>query len=52
MLYKFIATFEIFLCATGLEEEPEKRQVMCLLNVICARSCTVYVQSVAIQHGW
>ena len=39
---KFISEFDIFLCATGLDEKPEKRQVMCLLNVIGARGRAVY----------
>ena len=39
---KFISEFDIFLCATGLDEKPEKRQVMCLLNVIGVRGRAVY----------
>ena len=38
---KYISEFDIFLCATGLDEKPEKRQVMCLLNVIGARGRAV-----------
>ena len=39
---KFIFEFDIFLCATDLDEKPEKRQVMCLLNVIGGRGRAVY----------
>ena len=41
MWKKFISEFDIFLCATGLDDKPEKRQVMCLLNVIGARGRAV-----------
>ena len=42
MWKKFVSKFDIFLCATGLDEKPEKWQVMCLLNVIGACGRAVY----------
>ena len=43
---KFIAEFDIFLCATDLDKKTEKRQVMCLLNVIgaCGRAVMQFVE--------
>ena len=47
---KFVSEFIIFLCATGLDEKPEKRQVMCLLNVIgeCGRAVYDAMQFAAV----
>ena len=42
MWKKFIDEFEIFFYATGLDEKPERQQVMCSLNVIGARGRVVY----------
>ena len=38
----FRREFEVFMCATGHDEKPDKRKVMCLLNIIGASGRAVY----------
>ena len=47
---RFKTEFEIFMCASGLEEKPDKRKVNCFLNVAGARARDVF-DSLVRQRG-
>ena len=38
----FASEYEIYICAAGLDEKPEKRRIMILLNLIGRRGRAIY----------